>query len=304
MDFLSIGQGDCSVVRTGNGNTYLIDCGSSSIKSVGEYRLKPWLKYHGIAKLEAVFLSHPDSDHTNGVLEVLEKTNSPDDWYRGEIQIANLVLPAAYREETEAYAIERESDDGEAEQNEEKGFDAIYRLARKNGIPVLWFDTGDKVTEEGISFFCLHPSEEYPTYDTNDASMVLMIESQNTVTLFTGDIGRAGEACVMRELNSMAEQQEVLRDGEGRQEGENSETEGRFDEKTVILKVAHHGSKNSTSMEFLELVRPEVSVISCGRDNRFGHPHEETLQRLQQIGSRVVTTMDKGTVTMHIIQNK
>ncbi len=304
VDFIAIGQGDCSVVRTGNGNAYLIDCGSSSVKSVGEYRLKPWLKYHGISKLEAVFLSHPDSDHTNGVLELLEKTNSPDDWYRGEIQIANLVLPAAYKQDTEARVIGLESDDGKVEQDEEKGFDAIYRLARENGIPVLWFDTGDKVTEEGISFSCLHPYEDYTTYDTNDASMVLMLESQNTVALFTGDIGLAGEACVMQELNRMTERQEELRDGEEGRQGENSGTEGRFDEKTVILKVAHHGSKNSTSTAFLELLQPDVSVISCGKDNRFGHPHEETLQRLQQSGSRIAATTDKGTVTMHIIQNK
>lgn len=105
----------------------------------------------------------------------------------------------------------------------------------------------------------------------------------------------------MQELERMTEE---LCGEEAKQQKEERGTEGRLDEKTVILKVAHHGSKNSTSMEFLELVRPEVSVISCGRDNRFGHPHEETLQRLQQIGSRVVTTMDKGTVTMHIIQNK
>ncbi len=301
VDFLSIGQGDCSVVRTGNGNTYLIDCGSSSIKSVGEYRLKPWLKYHGIARLEAVFLSHPDSDHTNGVLELLEKTNSPDDWYRGEIQIANLVLPAAYRDETKMCVIEMVSDAGEAAQNEEKGFDAIYRLARENGIPVLWFDTGDRVTEEGISFTCLHPDGEYPTYDTNDASMVLMLESQNTMALFTGDIGQAGETCVMQELERMTEE---LCGEEAKQQKEERGTEGRLDEKTVILKVAHHGSKNSTSTEFLSLLQPDVSVISCGKNNRFGHPHESTLQRLQQSGSEIAVTMDKGTVTMHIVQNK
>ncbi len=232
--------------------------------------------------METVFLSHPDSDHTNGVMELLEETNAPGDWYRGDIQIGNLVLPTAYREDTEAVVAKagKTAESQEDNQSEEKGFAAIYKRACEVGISVHWFDTGDKVTEEGVSFTCLHPYQDYPTYDTNDASMVLMLEGRDTVVFFTGDVGVTGEERVMQTLTGIAEEQKVL------------------------LKVAHHGSKNSTSTEFLELVRPDVSVISCGRDNRFGHPHEETLQRLQQIGSRVFTTMDKGTVTMHIIQNK
>lgn len=318
-DFLSVGQGDCAVVRSKNGSTYLIDCGSSSVKEVGEYRLKPWLKYHGISKLEAVFLSHPDSDHTNGVTELLEKTNSPDDWYRGEIQIANLVLPAAYRDEVEVLVndekfvertgeqersedevtrevIEREGGDktilqegvvheiaiDESKLSEEKGFAAIYKLARKNGITVLWFDIGDKVTEEGLSFTCLHPYEEYPTYDTNDSSMVLIMECQNTAVLFTGDVGRTGEENIGLSLG------EII----------NKENE------VVILKVAHHGSKNSSSEKFLEIVQSDIAVISCGQNNRFGHPHQETLERLKKVGSKVFATAETGTVTVQISENE
>jgi len=269
VDFLSVGQGDCAVVRSENGSAYLIDCGSSSVKAVGEYRLKPWLKYHGISKLEAVFLSHPDSDHTNGVTELLEKTNSPDDWYRGEIQIKNLVLPMAYREEAQG-------------QGDENGFATIYKLAQKNGIPVLWFDTGDKVTEDGLSFTCLHPYAAYPTYDTNDASMVLMMECQNTVVLFTGDVGEHGEENVGLSLSKIL----------------------NIEDETVVLKVAHHGSKNSTSEAFLELLQPDIAVVSCGKDNRFGHPHQETLERLKKVGSKVVTTPEEGAVLVRISEEK
>jgi len=307
VDFLSVGQGDCAVVRGGSGSTYLIDCGSSSVKSVGEYRLKPWLKYHGVSKLEAVFLSHPDSDHTNGVLELLEKANSPDDWYRGEIQIKNLVLPAAYRGEV----VYRITAIGENEQSDEKGFTTIYELAQKNGIPVLWFDTGDKVTEGGLSFTCLHPYEEYPTYDTNDASMVLMMECQNTGLLFTGDVGGAGEENVRLALSEMLDKEDetdrtvVL--GEALA-GDKKNSSGIWIEtgkkKTVILKVAHHGSKNSTSEAFLKILQPDIAVISCGKNNRFGHPHEDTLERLKKVGSKVVATPESGTVSVRIGKEK
>lgn len=298
VNFLSVGQGDCSVVRSSNGNAYLIDCGSSSVKEVGEYRLKPWLKYHGISRLETVFLSHPDSDHTNGVMELLEGTNAPGDWYRGEIQIVNLVLPAAFREDTEAVVAKawKSTESQEDRQSEQKGFAAIYKRACEVGIPVHWFDTGDKVMEEGVSFTCLHPYQDYPTYETNDASMVLMLEGRDTTVLFTGDIGANGEEHVMRELKLRLTSKEKTEEKERGNEQTNK--------RTAILKVAHHGSKHSTSMEFLELLQPDVSIISCGRDNLFGHPHDETLQRLRQIGSRVTSTMDKGTITMHIVQHK
>ena len=339
IDFLSVGQGDCAAVRTGNGSTYLIDCGSSSVKSVGEYRLKPWLKYHGISKLEAVFLSHPDSDHTNGVLELLENANSPDDWYRGEIQIKNLVLPAAYRKEVEACTakaerelieaadkrMEEETGSGEADgkrtqeeagageadgkrtqavESEEKGFTAIYMLAQKAGIPVIWFDTGDQVTEEGISFICLHPKETYSIQDTNDASMVLVMECPDTVVLFTGDVGENGEEQVLRELYDKTGLQQIV-SRSGGMLGIQSESHGEnVSRRTVILKVAHHGSKNSTSEELLEVLQPDLAVISCGKNNRFGHPHEETLERLQTAGCEVVSISEGGTVTVLISESK
>ena len=281
VDFLSVGQGDCAVVRTKNGSAYLIDCGSSSVRSVGEYRLKPWLKYHWISKLEAVFLSHPDSDHTNGVLELLEKTNSPDDWYRGEIQIRNLVLPAIYRKEVENAAAEEKAAGGE--DGTENNFIVLYRLAQKNGISVLWFDAGDKVTENGFVFTCLHPEIEYSVHDTNDASMVLLFECISAKILFTGDIGRSGEKTVGLRLGGERESDDTA---------------------TVILKVAHHGSKNSSSERFLKLVEPDVAIISCGKDNQFGHPHEETVERLQKEGSKVIVISECGTVTVHIGENE
>ena len=63
------------------------------------------------------------------------------------------------------------------------------------------------------------------------------------------------------------------------------------------LKVAHHGSKNSTLEEFLSAVSPEVSIISCSASSRYGHPHRELLERLWTIGTDVYTTPDNGAIT-------
>ena len=281
VDFLSVGQGDCAVVRTASDKAYLIDCGSTTVKSVGEYRLKPWLKYQGIAVLEAVFLSHPDSDHTNGVMELLEQTNSTFDWYQGEIQIRNLVLPAAFREETEEGIRLMENGDNPSVKNSGTGFAAICKLALEKEIPVFWFVPGDTVTENEVVFTCLHPDVSYPTHDTNDASLTLLLECGNTAIVFAGDIGENAEACVAPALRKKMMHKE-----------------------TVILKTAHHGSKYSTSKAFLEVLQPQLAVVSYGKDNRFGHPHVETLERLQNAGSKIALIPEYGTVTVCIGNEK
>jgi competence protein ComEC len=68
--------------------------------------------------------------------------------------------------------------------------------------------------------------------------------------------------------------------------------------KTRILKVAHHGSRTSSSLELLEAWRPQVAIISCGRGNRFGHPAPEVLRRLEAIGATVLRTDRDGQITI------
>ncbi|MDE5951030.1 MAG: DNA internalization-related competence protein ComEC/Rec2, partial [Acetatifactor sp.] len=65
-----------------------------------------------------------------------------------------------------------------------------------------------------------------------------------------------------------------------------------------VLKVAHHGSRYSTSEAFLQAVTPRLALISAGRDNSYGHPHEELLERLEERGCRVVQTLESGAVTL------
>ena len=68
--------------------------------------------------------------------------------------------------------------------------------------------------------------------------------------------------------------------------------------KYTLLKVAHHGSKYSTTEAFLEKVKAEYAVISCGKKNRYGHPHDEVLQRLEQAGIKVRITAEEGAIQM------
>ena len=101
----------------------------------------------------------------------------------------------------------------------------------------------------------------------NDASTVLEIYSPYGSLLATGDLGSEGESAY------------------------------RWQQHTV-LKAGHHGSKGSSSEAFLAQVRPQYVVISCGAGNAYGHPHQETLQRLQDIGSKILRTDEDGCVVI------
>ena len=70
------------------------------------------------------------------------------------------------------------------------------------------------------------------------------------------------------------------------------------DLKADVLKVAHHGSRFSSTMEFLHEVNPQYAVISVGKSNTSGHPHEELLERLKEIGAKVLRTDELGTIVM------
>ena len=72
----------------------------------------------------------------------------------------------------------------------------------------------------------------------------------------------------------------------------------QYDVKATVLKAGHHGSNTSSSEEFIQAVKPEVTILSYGEDNKYGHPHAEIVDRLQAIGSKIYATADLGTITV------
>jgi len=127
---------------------------------------------------------------------------------------------------------------------------------------------GTKYSLGEAEFTILAPnSEAYE--DTNDYSVVIKLQYGTTSFLLTGDAGFKSE-------------EEIL--GKG------------YDLKADLLKVGHHGSKYSTSAEFLQAVRPKIAVISVGKNNQYGHPAPETIQKLRQAGIKIYRTDESGTI--------
>lgn len=149
----------------------------------------------------------------------------------------------------------------------------IRALARENGIRVYMAARGDGLESGSLDLQVLSPERGKTYADTNEASMAVALRYQGFSALLTGDIQGAGE-------------QELLESG--------------LLEDIDVLKVAHHGSRNSTPEAFLAIVRPELSVISCQKDNSYGHPHAELLQRLESCGSAIARTDTSGAVSITV----
>ncbi len=260
VTFLDVGQGDCIFLQTEDGTSYLTDGGSSSVSKVGKYRMIPFLKYKGASQLKAVFVSHADSDHCNGIAELLGQAELEG------IRVENLVLPDL-------------SDECRSE-----GYEELVDLAGQNGIAVQYLHEGQQFQDSELFFQCLHPSKGYQAEDLNETSMVLLVTYREFSMLLTGDVQGAGEEHLTQELKVWKEPE--LTDHAGTE--------------LTILKVAHHGSKNSTSEEFLKAANPKLAIISCGEGNRYGHPHEETLERLEKADVPWFCTKDYGAITVTV----
>lgn len=151
----------------------------------------------------------------------------------------------------------------------------LYELATSNGIRAVTIQKGQKVPWKDVTLTCLEPcaerfKEASGEISGNAASMVLELQYGELKVLFTGDVEGEGEDILTEDMK----------------------------EDYTVLKVAHHGSRNSTSEAFLKKSEPRLAIISAGRENRYGHPHAETLERLTAEGCSILNTAECGAITL------
>lgn len=278
--YMDVGQGDGVLLRTSGHGGILIDGGSSSNKRVGEYVMVPVLKYYGVSEVEYAFVSHGDADHVSGLEYLLNEEQSG-------VHVVNLVLP---------------------EYGDQDALQELKLEATANNVNIIYMKPGDNITynhqyAETINIECLYPDEEagQGVLDTNNLSMILKttitwevreadIENLNKSSdsdaslslLFVGDAGIAAEKRLIElyEKNSLGEISDSIA--------------------CDILKVGHHGSRNSSGSDFLKRVSAMYGIISCGKDNRYGHPHAETLERLKMADTKYMTTKEHGAIILSI----
>lgn len=154
-------------------------------------------------------------------------------------------------------------------------YEEFYNIIKNKRIPVEVAKKGDIINiEKDIKIKILFPENNLIEENVlNNNSLIAKLEYKNFKMLFTGDIEEVAEKKIL-EIYSPEEL------------------------KSDILKVPHHGSKTSTSIEFLKAVNPSISLIGVGKNNKFGHPNSEILRRLEHCGSKIYRTDKMGEISI------
>lgn len=235
LHFLDVGQGDAVLIKSPDNYYGLIDGGKGNTVLEG---LKSKLK---TGRLEFVMATHPDADHIEGLLKVMEYYDVRQVLWQKHTKQSPVYTEfkrLVYEKKLMNAAITSNND---------------FRLGCCITVDVLWPENSESVYD----------------IDANDASYAAVVNYQGKQIWLDGDLG--------------GDYQDKL--------VENT------DKKVFIYKVAHHGSNSSSSEYLLKKLMPVYSVVSAGKDNSYGHPSDDVLQRLTEIDTKILRTDTMGTIS-------
>lgn len=156
-------------------------------------------------------------------------------------------------------------------------FNNIMEIVKKRKVNILKVEEGNILNFDNYTRIkILHPGSELSS-DINDNSIVMKLEYFNFSILFTGDISKKIEKSLVNKYGNYL--------------------------KSNIIKNAHHGSKTSSCEEFLKQVNPKIALIGVGENNKFGHPNEEVIKRLEEINCKIYRTDLMGEIMLEISRN-
>lgn len=234
--FFDIGQGDATFIELPTGEQILIDGGRDDavLAKLGQV-MPPWDR-----TLDAVVATHPDADHIAGLPSVLARYEVAAVYDNGDSKDTGI---------SRSYDASRDGEPG-----------AVVDVVRE----------GEEFVFGDVVLTAVWPrTEALETEDTNDASVVYLLQWRDTTVLLTGDATAYSEEAFAQQV-------------------------GDID----VLKVGHHGSITSTTEFLLDAVTPEAAVISAGVNNSYGHPHPGVLGRLEDHGIQIFRTDLDGDVLL------
>lgn len=261
VDFLDVGQGDSTLVTFPDGQTLLIDGG-------GEASRKIVVEREG--EEDEVF--EPDR------VRVGEKVVSAFLWQKGYSSVDYILATHADLDHIQGLADVAKNfrvRGALLARNPAKDTDFVElsTVLQKREVPVVDIGRGDVLAFEGVKIEVLYPApDDSPDalWD-NDHSVVLRITFGEKSFLLTGDIESGAERELLRDPSRLA---------------------------ADVVKVAHHGSKTSSTQDFVTATGAKYAIIPVGRTSRFGHPNKEVIERWAHSGAKVMTTGEKGTISI------
>lgn len=262
IHFLDVGQGDSTIIELPDGKTMLIDGGNGSDETSST--ILRYLNALQIKEIDYLLVTHADTDHCGGLDKV----------------VANKKIKKAIVPKT------KETVNGE--------YASFYSTLVQEGCEIVTASNAlhfSVLSDECAYKLCfLAPSatklDEIETVDgemSNEYSAVVWLDYNGVSTLFTGDISKSVETDLR------------ISDGIGLFDNYGVELDS-----TEIIKVAHHGSADSSDKEFLGYLQAQTAIISCGVENEYGHPSQEVLTSLTALGIQTYRTDLHGGIIVRI----
>ena len=248
INFVDVGQGDCTLITTPLNKKILIDSGGSETYDIGKNTLLPYLLDRGVTTIDYIIISHFDTDHCKGFETVMKN-----------LKVRNVII----------------SKQSESSAN----YEEFLKIVRERKINIIYVNKGDKMQiEKNLDIYILWPDSKnfIAENSLNNNSIVCKLVYRKFSCIFTGDIEKIAEEKILERY----ENSNILR--------------------STILKVAHHGSRTSSIKEILNKINPKIALIGVGDDNKFGHPNNEVLERLNYIGTKIYRTDKMGEITISI----
>ncbi len=268
MVMCDVGQGEAILIIKGSIQV-LVDGGPSSQKLL--LCLEKYVPFYD-RQIELIVLTNTDYDHLNGLSSVIER-----------YQVMQFVTADGVHES-----------------------DALDKLVNQLGInlvKVVGVERGDIIRvgrgREGttLEFDVLWPPDTIEEYSAVFSSEMENIKREQILKA-SAKRGNLNERSVV--LLLLEDKKHILLMGDAGDQTEKVMLEMGGLPDVDILKVGHHGSKYASTMVFLEKVRPELAVISVGANNTYGHPTQETLDRLRQVGASIRRTDKEGSIEIEL----
>ncbi|MEK7539052.1 MAG: ComEC/Rec2 family competence protein [Patescibacteria group bacterium] len=234
-----------------------------------------------IGQGDAFFIESPtgtqilvDGGPPRKILSALARVMSPFDKHLDAIIITNPDQDhiGGFLDVLKMYKVDRVFESGTY--NDSKTYQNLENEIKNKNIPDILAKRGMRLEIGGGAVIdILFPDQDVSTWASNDGSVVAKLTYGASSVMLTGDATMLTEKIILRENSTDAL-------------------------KSTVLKVGHHGSRTSTSQEFVKAVTPSYALISNGKDNKYGHPHQDTLETLASSGVKILRTDLLGNIIM------
>ena len=271
-------EGDSILIIAPGGKTVLIDAGDAGKGKV----ILDALKRYNVQQLDYFIATHPHPDHIGGADEVIKAT-----------KVLNVIDNGQGPDVPESLAGQSKA----AKTADKKSVKPVGKKPDKSlAITKFFDDYKNAITQSGAHYEQAQPGAKY---DLGGGARLTILGPMEP--LFTkeqtktgGNLPNANSIVLRLDYGDFS----MLLPGDAEEQSEHRMLTKDLNLKVKILKVAHHGSKYASSQDFVDRVKPEVAIISCGEWNRYGHPAQAVLDRLKAVNTKVFRTDLQGEITI------